>query len=86
LAGAKDDGGTREDDQGKKEGRAMAYAVHMDTEGLRAWDSTNEAISKAMGMQEKTRRVLIGACNSARCQVYGTACRGDACVTGPGRT
>jgi hypothetical protein len=35
LTGAKDDGGTGEDDQGKKEGRAVAYAVHLDAQGLR---------------------------------------------------
>jgi hypothetical protein len=53
LTGAKDDGGTGEDDQGKKEGRAVAYAVHLDVQGLRASDSMNEAISEVTGMQER---------------------------------
>jgi hypothetical protein len=44
LTGAKDDGGTGEDDQGNKEGRAVAYAVHLDVQGLRASDSMNEAM------------------------------------------
>jgi hypothetical protein len=34
LAGAKDDGSMGEDDQGKKEGRAVAYSVHLDVQGL----------------------------------------------------
>jgi hypothetical protein len=47
--------------QGKKEGRAVAYAVQLDVQGLRAWDLMNVAISEEAISEASLGRNVIAA-------------------------